>query len=50
MSARFTKRLVLCVTHMFNHQNRHPGQIRIMPTEADAAVLVPMLFIMREEV
>lgn len=44
-----TKPLDLCITHFFNHQTHHRGQIHAMLTAAGAKAPVTDLFIMPEE-
>lgn len=44
-----TKPLALCVTHFFNHQTHHRGQVHAMLTAAGAKPGDTDLFIMPEE-
>lgn len=44
-----TKPLALCVTHMFNHQTHHRGQIHTMITAAGSGAWVTDLFVMPED-
>ena len=44
-----TASIALCVTHMFNHQTHHRGQLHAMLTAIGAAAPVSDLFIMPEE-
>ncbi|MEM9552168.1 MAG: DinB family protein [Pseudomonadota bacterium] len=39
----------LCITHMFNHQTHHRGQVHAMLTAAGSAAPVSDLFVMPEE-
>jgi uncharacterized damage-inducible protein DinB len=41
--------LQLCITHFFNHQTHHRGQIHTMLTSAGRAAPVSDLFLMPEE-
>ena len=46
---RIAESVGLCVTHMFNHQTHHRGQIHAMLTQAGAAAPVSDLFILPDE-
>jgi uncharacterized damage-inducible protein DinB len=43
------KSIDLCITHFFNHQTHHRGQIHAMLTAAGATAPVTDLFIMPED-
>lgn len=44
-----TKPIALCVTHMFNHQTHHRGQVHALLTAAGLAAPVSDLFLMPED-
>jgi uncharacterized damage-inducible protein DinB len=50
LGRRVVMPLALCITHMFNHQTHHRGQVHAMLTGADLAAPVSDLFALPEEI